>query len=179
MAVVNLKELIGTMPQTGKVEWIGIRPVHKAPMETVQEVSVTLEGGLMGDHYSKNGGNRQVTLVQAEHIAAMASILQVKSIDPALLRRNIVVSGINLLAFADRQFQIGDVILEMTGICHPCSRVEQNLVPGAYNAMRGHGGITAKVIQGGTIRMGDAVKLVVHEAESDSALQRVIDFPIS
>ncbi|MFN7116706.1 MAG: MOSC domain-containing protein [Saprospiraceae bacterium] len=157
--MVNVKELINTMPQIGKVEWIGLRPKHKAPVETVDEVMVTVEGGLEGDHYSKSGGNRQVTLLQSEHLAAMASILQLDTIDPALMRRNIVVSGINLQAFADRQFQIGEVILEMTGICHPCSRVEQNLVPGAYNAMRGHGGVTAKVIQGGTIRVGDAVQL--------------------
>ena len=101
-----------------------------------------------------------MTLLQAEHLEVMANMLKLEEIDPALMRRNILVLGINLQAFADRQFQIGEVVLEMTGGCHPCSRVEQNLVSGAYNAMRGHGGITAKVIQGGTIRVGDAVQLV-------------------
>lgn len=156
---MTLKELINTMPQIGKVEWIGLRSKHKAPVENVQQVLVTPENGLAGDHYSKNGGNRQVTLLQAEHLEAMANILKLDTIDPALMRRNILVSGINLQAFADRQFQIGEVVLQMTGICHPCSQMEQNLVSGAYNAMRGHGGITAKVIQGGTIRVGDAVEL--------------------
>jgi MOSC domain-containing protein YiiM len=161
--MTTIKELINTMPQIGKIDWIGIRPKHKAPVESVPEVSVTIENGLAGDHYSKNGGNRQVTLLQTEHLDAMAQILQLETIDPALMRRNIMVSGINLQAFADRQFQIGEVILEMTGLCHPCSRVEQNLIPGAYNAMRGHGGITAKVIRGGTIRLGDAVRLWMKE----------------
>ena len=155
----TLKELINTMPQVGKVEWIGVRPKHKAPVEKVQEVKVTTEHGLAGDHYSKNGGKRQVTLLQEEHLTAMANILQLDAVDPAVMRRNIIVSGINLQAFADRQFQIGDVILEMTGICHPCSRMEENLIPGSYNAMRGHGGITAKVIQEGMIRIGDEVRL--------------------
>jgi MOSC domain-containing protein YiiM len=158
--MTNLKELLNTMPQIGQVEWIGVRPLHKAPVATVQEVAVTVATGLAGDHYSKTGGNRQVTLLQAEHLTAMANILQLESIDPTLMRRNIVVSGINLLAFADRQFRIGDAILQMTGICQPCSRMEHTLVPGAYNAMRGHSGITAKVIQGGTIRVGDAVQLL-------------------
>lgn len=147
------------MPQVGKVEWLGIRPKHKAAVERVTKVEVSLEQGLDGDHYSKAGGNRQVTLIQAEHIDTVAKILQLGTIDPALLRRNIVVSGINLLAFADRTFQIGEVILKMTGSCHPCSRMEEHLLPGAYNAMRGHGGITAKVIQGGTIHIGDPVQL--------------------
>ena len=88
-------------------------------------------------------------------------------IDPSLTRRNIVVSGINLLALKERQFIIGaDVILETTGLCHPCSRMEENLGAGGYNAMRGHGGITAKVIQGGTIQAGDPIKLYLRENTS-------------
>ena len=100
-----------------------------------------------------------LTLIQAEHIAAMANILGKESIDPKLLRRNIVVSGVNLLALKDQIFQIGEVLLQMTGNCHPCSRMETNLGAGGYNAMRGHGGITTTVIRGGCIQIGDEVKL--------------------
>jgi MOSC domain-containing protein YiiM len=82
------------------------------------------------------------------------------SIDPGLLRRNLVVSGINLLALQRAQFRIGSVVLEGTGPCHPCSRMEAALGPGGYNAMRGHGGITAKVITPGEIKVGDAVAFV-------------------
>ena len=82
-------------------------------------------------------------------------------IDPRLTRRNIVVSGINLLAFKELKFQLGkEVILEMTGLCHPCSRMEENLGDGGYHAMRGHGGITAKVVRGGTVNLGDEVLLL-------------------
>jgi MOSC domain-containing protein YiiM len=79
---------------------------------------------------------------------------------PELTRRNIVVSGINLLALKDRRFQIGGAVLEATGPCEPCSRMEENLGPGGYNAMRGHGGITARVVEEGTIRVGDEVRFV-------------------
>ena len=85
-----------------------------------------------------------------------------QKIDPQWTRRNLVVSGINLLAFNNKQFQIGeDLVLEMTGYCHPCTRMEENLGAGGYNAMRGHGGITAKVIRSGVISLGDEVSLVV------------------
>jgi MOSC domain-containing protein YiiM len=160
---MTLKELKNILPQKGKVEWIGIRPEKRAELNSVQNVQVDLQNGLVGDHYGKAGGNRQVTLIQAEHLQTVSHILQKEAIDPHLTRRNIVVSGINLLAFKDQQFQVGDVVLEMTGLCHPCSRMEENLGPGGYNAMRGHGGITAKVVQEGTIRVGDEVGLLVPE----------------
>ncbi len=68
-----------------------------------------------------------------------------------------MVSGINLRALKDRRFQVGEAVLEATDDCHPCSRMEAILGPGGYNAVRGHGGITARVVEGGAVRIGDAV----------------------
>ncbi|MEM6734896.1 MAG: MOSC domain-containing protein [Bacteroidota bacterium] len=155
-----IKELIDKVPQVGALEWIGIRPQRRAPLKSLLEVKVTLEGGLMGDHFStKFNKKRQVTLIQKEHLSGVASILA-REILPSDTRRNLVIKGINLLSFRDRQFSIGKVVFEGTGYCHPCSRMEENLGPGGYNAMRGHGGLTARVIKEGTIRVGDMVKLV-------------------
>jgi MOSC domain-containing protein YiiM len=118
----------------------------------------------VGDRFrGRPDSKRQVTLIQAEHLAAVGSMLGRDAIDPALTRRNIVVKGINLLALKDKQFRIGDAVLEMTGLCHPCSRMEKSLGPGGYNAMRGHGGITAKVICEGAIRVGDGVYVMSKE----------------
>lgn len=155
----SFKDLIKILPQEGKVEWIGLRPEKRVTLTPVSSVEVTVEDGLIGDHYHGKSKKRQVTLIQAEHLSAVAGMLHRAQIDPGLTRRNIVVSGINLLALKDRQFQIGGVILAFTGLCHPCSRMEKNLGPGGYNAMRGHGGITASVVQGGTIKAGDSCRL--------------------
>lgn len=158
-----IQELIHSLPQIGKVEWIGLRPASRATLVPVESVEAQTENGLTGDRYAGQNGKRQVTLIQAEHLVAAGAILGREPIDPQLTRRNIVVSGINLLALKDQQFRIGEAVLEMTGKCFPCQRMEENLGPGGYNAMRGHGGITAKVINGGTIKLGDKVALILPE----------------
>lgn len=156
----EFQELMATLPQVGKVEWIGLRPAQRKTPNPVSEVTVDVDHGLIGDRF--DGGTskkRQVTLIQKEHIDAVASFLQMENIDPGLLRRNIVVSGINLQALKERNFRIGNVVLYGTGNCPPCSRMEENLGTGGYNAMRGHGGITARVVEAGVIHVGDPVAL--------------------
>ena len=153
----TLQELLDTLPQQGVAEWIGIRPARKAPLASVTNIDIDVDSGLAGDHYAKSGGKRQVTLIQAEHLTAVASMLHIDRVAPETVRRNIVVRGINLLALKDKQFLVGTAMLEFTGLCHPCSRMETLLGAGGYNAMRGHGGITARVIRSGGVSIGDTV----------------------
>ena len=154
----ELQRLLATLPQVGRVEWIGLRPGRRMELMTVDRVAAVPGDGLVGDRYQGSGSQRrQVTLIQAEHLDAVGRMLGRDTIDPRLTRRNLVVSGINLLALKGRRFRVGGAVLEMTGACHPCSRMEENLGPGGYNAMRGHGGITARVLTAGEISLGDEV----------------------
>jgi len=147
------------MPQVGKIEWIGLRPKKKADLLSVEAATITIDSGLNGDHNKNKGGKRMVTLIQKEHIDLVAQVMG-KEISPLDLRRNIVVSGINLLALHDQEIRLGNgVVLKGTGYCVPCSRMEENLGPGGYNAMRGHGGLTTTVISGGEIKLNDQVRL--------------------
>jgi len=156
----GLKALMARFPRAGRLEWIGVRPRYRAPVEALAEVKAIQDHGLIGDHSGLSaGGKRQVTLIQQEHLAVIAGLCGREAIDPALLRRNLAVSGINLLALRDREFRVGEVVLLGTGPCAPCSRMEEVLGRGGFNAMRGHGGITARVIRGGTIRAGDSVSI--------------------
>ncbi len=156
-----MKELFEIMPQVGSVQWIGIRPSKREPLNKVESVRATKAVGLDGDHFNGGeGAKRQVTLIQSEHIGVVGHILGKPEIDPGLLRRNIVVSGINLLALKEQYFRIGNAVFYGTGNCPPCSRMEENLGAGGYNSMRGHGGITAYVVEDGEIELGSAVELI-------------------
>ena len=115
--------------------------------------------GLVGDHRMKKtpGSARQVTLISSEYIQQICHHTGHTSIDPRLLRRNLVISGMNMNLLRYQRLQIGEVILETSALCHPCSRMDEALGAGGTAAMFGYGGLCAKVIQGGLMRMGDAV----------------------
>ena len=156
-----IKDLFKIIPQKGNVEWIGVRTKKNADLSVVESIKVEKGTGLVGDHFKGTlSGKREVTLIQKEHLNVISNILGGKTINPKLTRRNIVISGINLLSLKNQQFKVGSAILETTGICAPCKKMEENLGPGGYNAMRGHGGITATVIEEGDIKLGDTVELI-------------------
>jgi len=173
MQTVTLRQLTQHFSQHGRLDAIYLRPDRGQPCLLQNQVHATANLGLQGDRASMrqssapNGSKRQVTLLQAEHLPVIAAFTGHLKIDPALLRRNLIVSGINLLAtkslFKDQPLHllIGNVVLEITGPCEPCSKMEQVLGTGGYNAMRGHGGITARILRSGLLRIGDAVKVVV------------------
>lgn len=154
-----LQELLATVPQQGRVRWLGVRPQARSAMLELDAVEARREAGLTGDHARPGPRNaRQVTLIQWEHLAVVSALLG-REIAPADLRRNIAVSGINLFSLKGRRFHIGQALLETTGWCQPCARLEERLGPGTFQAMRGHGGITARVIAGGVIRLDDHVRI--------------------
>jgi MOSC domain-containing protein YiiM len=145
-------------PETGTLAWIGLRPERRAAVASVKTARLDQATGLQGDHFSgKSGRKRQVTLIQAEHLAVVAAFLR-RPVPPELLRRNLLVQGINLLSLKGRPFCVGAAVLRATGPCHPCSRMEEALGPGGFQALRGHGGITAEVLKGGIIRVGDPIR---------------------
>lgn len=151
----TIQELLETPLLPGRLEWIGVSPGRREPIQPVERVMLQAGTGLQGDHHARSGkSKRQVTLIQAEHLPIVAGFLHKELIAPELLRRNLVVSGINLLALKERRFRIGTAILKGSGPCAPCSRMEEILGVGGYAAMRGHGGITAIVEQSGEIGVG-------------------------
>lgn len=155
-----LGALMATLPRAGQVRWIGLRTARDIPMLEVADARVVAGRGLVGDRYASGSGKRGITLIQSEHLPAIAALSGHDEVLPALLRRNVVVSGIALIALKGRRFRIGQALFEGTAACDPCSRMEAALGPGGYNAMRGHGGLCARVLRDGVIAIGDELVAV-------------------
>lgn len=153
--------LLDAVPQRGTLTWIGLRTARRGPVTAVEEAEAVAGLGLRGDHRTRHrtpdpAAKRQVTLIQEEHLAVVASLVRAP-VTPEQTRRNLVVRGVNLRSLKGRRFAIGEVVLAASGECHPCSRMEENLGAGGFQAMRGHGGLVALVEVGGTLRRGDPV----------------------
>ncbi|HMB55757.1 MAG TPA: MOSC domain-containing protein [Arenimonas sp.] len=160
-----LGALMRILPRPGRVRWIGLRPQRDVAMNEVLAVVAETGKGLIGDRYNSASGKRGITLIQAEHLPVIATLAGHAEVAAKTLRRNLVVEGIPLIALKERRFRIGEAVFFGTDSCDPCSRMEDALGPGGYNAMRGHGGLCARILEGGCIRVGDAVVVLDDIAE--------------
>lgn len=149
-----------------KLVWIGVRPARDLAMIAVDVAEVRLLRGVVGDRYGKisrkagvNSGKRELSLIAAEAITTLAGRLGVAdAIDLyPKARRNLVLEGVDLMALIGKRFLVGDIELEATGECEPCVRMNLAFGPGGFAAMQGLGGLTARVVQPGLLRVGDVV----------------------
>ena len=158
----TIRDLLKPPSIVGRVDAIVVRGASREVAWYVESTLALEAIGLADDRLGQRGeselSTRQVTLIQAEHLAVIAQLARVAHIDATGLRRNLVISGINLVALKNARVQVGEALLEIVGPCHPCSRMEDTIGPGGYAAMRGHGGMTARVIEGGRIVVGDVVR---------------------
>ena len=157
-SISPLAQLLNGPMRAGEVVWLGLRRERREPVSAVDSVTLVARHGILGDHYrTLRNGPRQVTLIAAEDLAAAASFLGLDQVAPEQVRRNVVTRGVNLLALKDRRFRLGEAVLETTGTCDPCGRMDTNLGPGGFSALRGRGGLTARVLEDGVVRLGDVI----------------------
>ena len=150
----------------GFVEGIYVTREADVPVERVEEVAAIEGCGLAGDryclgtgHWSRFGRVCQVTLIAAEDLDVIERETGIRVRDGEH-RRNVVLRGVNLGDLHRRRFRIGGATLEYVGPRSVCRYIERLTEPGMTQALKGRGGICAKVIENGTVRVGDEIEVL-------------------
>lgn len=139
------------------VQSIIIRPARKANPIRINKAVIT-SAGIRGDHYAKENGLRQVTLVAKDDLAKVAATVGFQGDVHFASRRNIMVESLPHENLKGKIVRVGkDVLLEITGYCTPCFRMDENFGKGAISAFAKRAGWVAKVIEGGSISVGDKI----------------------
>lgn len=128
-------------------------PKRRLSMEEVETVEVVADLGFAACAHARKGGSRQVLLVDKETLEAM-------ELHPGIIRENITTEGLNVNGLAlGQRLRIGTVVLQVSAVCTPCDQLEK-VRPGLRREMYGRRGMLCRVLQGGTIRAGDAIQRV-------------------
>lgn len=149
----------------GFVEKIFIAPVGGACMQAVEEVEALAGQGLRGDRYTTKSGywtrvdECQVTLIEAEHLEEIFRTAGIR-VQDGEHRRNLVTRGVRLEDLAGKRFRIGEAVLEFDRPRPPCSYVQALTEPGMTKALVRRGGICARVVQSGAIRLQDSIVIL-------------------
>lgn len=131
----------------------------RLPMRAVDEVEVEAGRGIVGDRY--HGTRHRHVTVQSQDALDEASRLHGSVVEPALTRRNLTVSHGVVPRDPGARIRIGDVLLEVVRVAAPCKLLDDTIGPGAQEALRRRAGSVCRVLEGGTVRLGDPVDLEV------------------
>jgi MOSC domain-containing protein YiiM len=153
----------------GLVTHLFTAPYAGAPMQAHQQATALQGLGLDGDryaagagYYSAQAGNgRHLTLIAQEDLdAANTELESAHRVQPHETRRNVVTTGIDLMAMIGHEFTIGGIRCVATRPCHPCRYLDSLLGREAYPALLQRAGIRAEILTTGTIHVGDAIAAV-------------------
>ncbi|HEY3384864.1 MAG TPA: MOSC domain-containing protein [Saprospiraceae bacterium] len=142
------------------IQSIIVRPEKRGEPLHIQEVYIRI-GGIVGDHYAKPEGHRQVTLVAADALSTVADTVGFQGDAHVACRRNICVDSFPDGDLIGKQIAIGnDALMEVTCYCYPCNRMNENFGEGAVEAFAKKAGWGAKIIREGKIKVGDPFQIL-------------------
>ncbi|MEE9199441.1 MAG: MOSC domain-containing protein [Dehalococcoidia bacterium] len=151
------------MSDRAAVDALHIAPAHFQEMRPLETVEIITDLGVEGDRYAAkrdaNRVKRQVLLMDHESLDDL-------DLTPGAVRENITTRGLPLYSLgAGQRLQLGpQVVLEVTAPCEPCYRMDE-IRPGLREQLKGRRGMLARVLQGGTISVGDAISVLGQAAK--------------
>lgn len=133
--------------------------VHRFPMQELSEVEVIKDKGFKGCIHGRPGSKRQVSLMDRETLDKLG-------VAPGIVKENLTTRGLNFQALETGDIlRIGNCVLEITGPCHPCARMDE-IRMGLQAELRGQRGWLCRVQESGTIRRGDRIEVVAQAGET-------------
>jgi MOSC domain-containing protein YiiM len=144
--------------RTGRVDAIWLKRARLGPMDRVEAATLVAGRGLAGN--ANQGGRRQVAIVSREAWDELMAELG-GGLDPSARRANLLVSGLPLARSRGSELRVGAARIRLLGELTPCERMDEAL-PGLHARMREgwRGGAFGEVLEGGVVRVGDAIELV-------------------
>ena len=130
---------------------------HRLPRVKIEEAEAIASFGFTGCAHGKKNGKRQILLVDQETLDAMG-------LEPGIIRENVTTQGLNVNGLViGEQLRIGEVLLQVSAVCTPCDQLEL-VRAGLRREIYGRRGMLCRVVEGGTVRVGDAIERVVAAA---------------
>jgi MOSC domain-containing protein YiiM len=147
--------------KTGKLLGIAYKTGTRQPMIEVEESVITIENGLQNDYKGSMSPKRQITVLSKKDWETACNEVK-ENLYWTKRRANLYIDEFDFIDSKGKQFKIGDeVILEITGETKPCYRMDEEVVGLMMALLRNwRGGVTCKVIKGGTINIGDSIELI-------------------
>lgn len=158
------------MSPNGHVEAIHIAPEAGVPMESLDEVTAVAGRGLEGDRYFKRAGSwsgeqgrplphedRALTLIEAEALELVERDAGIH-LDAGDHRRNVTTRDVPVDHLVDERFRLGEAVCEGVELCEPCGYLESLTEDGVLQALVHRGGLNARIVETGTVRIGDPIE---------------------
>jgi MOSC domain-containing protein YiiM len=153
--MINMAILIG----------IYISPQHKAPLQAIPTAQLQAGYGIVGDRFHSQlttaaipRPNKEITLIQVEHIDHFNTATS-QTWGYGDFRRNLITQGIDLNALVNQHFMLGNTELKGLQLCEPCNHLAKYLGNNVMAGLKHKGGLRARIITGGNIAVGDAIRL--------------------
>lgn len=163
---------------TGTVEAIYITSSAGKPMRPLSEAEAIVGQGLAGDRYLEGtgyysnrplaDGSREITLIEAEELEGIERETGIR-LAPSESRRNVLTRSVRVNKLIGKRFRMGEVVCEGIRICEPCTYLEKLTGKRVMRALVHKGGLRARIVSGGTVRVGDEILISSENAAKDVA----------
>jgi len=127
----------------------------KYPLHEVDEIECVAGRGVRGDRYFdyKQDYKGQITFFASEVFEEVCRALGTGTLSPGVTRRNVITQGADLNALVGRRFTLQGIEFEGVSECKPCYWMDQAIAPGGEAALQGRGGLRAKILSDGKLRV--------------------------